>query len=177
MARSDELFGLPHLSKPFRQQQLAALIKKLLDQTSRRPRSAPIDCPTAFYMLRKKCPPRAKTSSPPKRRAATPFRLAVILLLQHERKSARRRFAMSRSEPSSIASSHGRRDDVRLRLPNHPAILKEKRYHTGSSNFTNSPAPVARSDLTWISARRWARRRQARPPPPLRASPPCCLQI
>src|ERR1700751_739528 len=34
-----------------------------------------------------------------------------------------------------------------------PAILKEKRYHTGSSNFTSSPAPVARSDLTWISAR------------------------
>src|SRR6266478_6466586 len=34
-----------------------------------------------------------------------------------------------------------------------PAILKEKRYHTSSSNFTSSPAPVARSDRTWISAR------------------------
>src|SRR6202007_395342 len=34
-----------------------------------------------------------------------------------------------------------------------PAILKEKRYHTSSPNFTSSPAPVARSDLTWISAR------------------------
>src|SRR4051794_22112605 len=34
-----------------------------------------------------------------------------------------------------------------------PAILKEKRYHTGWSNFASSPAPVARSDLTWISAR------------------------
>src|SRR5437763_16221167 len=32
-------------------------------------------------------------------------------------------------------------------------ILKEKRYHTGWPNFTSSPAPVARSDLTWISAR------------------------
>src|SRR6516225_6953385 len=34
-----------------------------------------------------------------------------------------------------------------------PAILKEKRYHTSSPNFTSSPAPVARSDLAWISAR------------------------
>src|SRR5437762_12665317 len=34
------------------------------------------------------------------------------------------------------------------------AILKEKRYHTSSPNFTSSPAPVVRSDLTWISARR-----------------------
>src|SRR5437660_8697355 len=34
-----------------------------------------------------------------------------------------------------------------------PAILKEKRYHTSAPNFTSSPAPVARSDLTWISAR------------------------
>ena len=33
------------------------------------------------------------------------------------------------------------------------AILKEKRYHTGWPNFTSSPAPVARSDLTCISAR------------------------
>jgi len=29
----------------------------------------------------------------------------------------------------------------------------EKRYHTGWPNFTSSPGPVARSDLTWISAR------------------------
>src|SRR5271166_1173453 len=29
-----------------------------------------------------------------------------------------------------------------------PAILNEKRYHTGWPNFTSSPAPVARSDLT-----------------------------
>ena len=34
-----------------------------------------------------------------------------------------------------------------------PEILKEKRYHTSSPNFTSSPVPVVRSDLTWISAR------------------------
>jgi hypothetical protein len=32
-------------------------------------------------------------------------------------------------------------------------ILNEKRYYAGWPNFTSSPAPVARSDLTWISAR------------------------
>ena len=46
---SDELFGLPRLNKPFRQQQLAALIEKLLG--AKQPPtsfSPPIDYPTAF---------------------------------------------------------------------------------------------------------------------------------
>jgi len=48
---------------------------------------------------------------------------------------------------------HGLRPAAGRSYGQSPAILKEKRYHTGWPNFTSSPAPVARSDLTWISAR------------------------
>src|SRR6516165_7611072 len=46
---SDELFGLPRLNKPFRQQQLAALIEKVLGaKKSPTSFSPPIDYPRAF---------------------------------------------------------------------------------------------------------------------------------
>jgi hypothetical protein len=48
---------------------------------------------------------------------------------------------------------HGWRPATGMSCGQSPAILKEKRYHTGWPNCTSSPAPVARSVLTWISAR------------------------
>src|ERR1700730_17769167 len=48
---------------------------------------------------------------------------------------------------------HGVRPAAGRSCGQSPAILKEERYHTGWPNFTSSPAPVVRSDLTWISAR------------------------